>query len=151
MTLGDELEFHDKIALCPETPVPESEIITVGLVPASVIVTLPIAGPRLDGANDTVTVSDAPGATDIPFEIPVIENPGPAIDTFETVTLELLVFVNVTPSVLVAPTFTLPKLRLDVLAFRPGIEALPERVTVPVHPDRLKLTKTRAAKTKRYG
>ena len=151
MTFGEELGLHDKTALCPDTPVPESEIVIVGLFPLLVIVMLPTAGPTAAGANDTVIGIDAPGATDIPLEIPVIENPGPFMLTFETVTLELLVFVNVIASVLAVPTLTLPKLRLEVLAFRPGTKLAVlefEAPTVPLHPNWPILAKRTAAKNR---
>ena len=137
--------------MCPVTPVPESEIVIVGLFPLLVTVMLPRAGPRDAGANDTVTGTDAPGGTDIPFETPVIENPGPAIVTLETVRPELLVLVNVTASVFTAPRVTSPKLRLDVLAFRPAIRfATPEceALTAPLHPDWPILVKRTAARAR---
>jgi hypothetical protein len=137
--------------LYPVTPVPESEIVIVGSFPLLVTVMLPRAGPGDAGANDTVMGTDAPGGTNVPFEIPVIENPGPAIVTLETVTLELLVLVNVTASAFAAPRLTSPKLRLDVLAFRPAIRfVMPEceALTVPLHPDWPILAKRTAARAR---
>ena len=49
------------------------------------------------------------------------------METFETVTLEAPVFVNVDGSVLLAPVFTVPKFRLDEL----GVNA-PGELTVRV-------------------
>jgi hypothetical protein len=57
----------------------------------------------------------------MPAETPLAVKPGPPIVTFETVTLELPA-LNVTLKMLVAPVFTLPKLRVDALAVRrPGV------------------------------
>lgn len=56
-----------------------------------------------------------------PAGIPLAVNPGPEIVTLEIVTLELPELVNVTLRVELLPTFTLKKLRDEVLAVRvPG-------------------------------
>lgn len=102
------------------------------------MITLPLTGPIAAGAKETAITTEAPGATFSPFEIPLTENPAPAIVTFEIVTLEPLVFVNVTTSVLAVPTLTFPKLRAEVLGLRPEItldKAECEAPTVPLHPD----------------
>jgi len=114
---------------------------------------LPVTGPVAAGAKDTLTAADVPGVRLSPFDIPLTEKPGPAIVTFETVTLELLVFVNVTTRVLVVPTLTFPKLKLEVLAFRPTTrfgDADPEAPAVPLHPVWL-IMAIRTAANRRYA
>lgn len=104
-----------------------------------------------DGAKETIIATDVPGETFNPFDMPLMEKPGPTIVTFETVMLEVLVFVNVTPRVLAAPTLTLPKPRVEVLAFRPEMtfdDADLEALTVPLHPD-WPMTASRSAVTER--
>jgi hypothetical protein len=107
---------------------------------------LPVTGPIPAGEKDTVIATDAPGARFNPFETPLAVKPAPAMVTFEIVTFELLVFVNVTTWLLAVPKFTFPKVRAEVLGLRPEItlgeaegegesEAECEAPTVPLHPD----------------
>ena len=64
-----------------------------------------------------------------PVDTPLVVKPGPEMVTFEIVIFELPELVKVTPRVLLLPVFTLPKLRVDVLAVSgPGGTALTVRV-----------------------
>ena len=119
-------------------PVPDKTIVIVGLLASSAIVILPLTGPTADGVKETFTATEVPGERLMPLDMPIAEKPAPPIVTFETVTLELLVFVKVTTRILVPPMLTFPKLRAAVLGFRPEItfdDADREALTVPLHPD----------------
>jgi hypothetical protein len=120
---------------------------------------LPVTGPVAEGAKDTVIVADVPDARFKPFDIPVREKPGPwLMVTLETVTVEPLVFVNVTTKDFVVFTLTFPKLRLEALEFRPGLETLafepddadPVALAVPLHPHCM-IVADRSAMARRYG
>jgi len=141
--------------VCPDAPAPDRTIVIVGLLALSVTVILPLAGPSADGVKETFRATEVPGERFAPLDMPIAEKPAPPIVTFETVTLELLVFVNVTTKVLVPPTLTFPKFRAVVLGFRPEMrfcDAEGETPTVPLHPDWLMMAnKTGANMNIRYA
>jgi len=133
----DELEVQDVVAMCPVAPVPERATVVVELLPLSMRVIIPVVKPSAPGVKVTFIASDAPGETVTPLEIPLAAKPEPPIETLETVMVELVVFVNVTVSVLLPPVLTFPKLRAVTLGFKPemmppGVEFEP---ATPLHPD----------------
>jgi len=81
-----------------------------------VIVTLPVTLPVAAGAKVTFKVAVCPGVRIVPADTPLALKPAPEMLTFEIVTLELPELVSVTARVLLAPVFTLPKLKLVGLA-----------------------------------
>lgn len=87
--------------------------------------TLPANAPAAEGANVTSNVADCPGARIKPAETPLKEYCAPETPTFETVTSELPAFVSVTLRTLLFPRPTFPKLRLEVLAVRNAVAAIP--------------------------
>jgi hypothetical protein len=103
--------------------VPESVIFAGELLALLATVTLPLTLPVAAGANVTFSVTTCPGVMIWPLLTPVGVNPAPEIETLETVTLELPELVKFTLKMLLLPTFTLPKVRVDVLATSgPGTE-----------------------------
>ena len=94
------------------TPVPETGTVNVGLLAVDVTVRFPLAEPPALGANDTVKVALCPPLSVNGVVIPLTLNPAPVTPTWVTDTLEPPVFVMVSESVPVLPTFTLPKGRL---------------------------------------
>ena len=154
----DELGFHDTFAVCPVAPVPDRTIVIIGLLALSVTVILPLARPSADGVKETFSVAEVPDERFAPLDMPIAEKPAPPIVTFETVTLELLVFVNVTTRVLVPPTLTFPKFRALVLGFRPEMTFCDSATfcdvegaapTDPLHPDWLMMANRTAGNNKR--
>ena len=96
-------------------------------------VRFPLAAPAAAGANETVKVALCPPFRVSGVVIPLTLNPVPVIPTCDTDTLEAPVFVIVSKSVPVLPTFTLPKLRLVGLAANaPGVTPVPETGIVNV-------------------
>lgn len=110
-------------------PVPVSEIVAGEFVALLVTVTLPATGRIAAGANVTLRVAVAPGATICPPDTPLAVNPAPAIATFETVTLEFPELVNVTPRMLSLPKITFPKGRLVVFGVSNSVAGFTVRVT----------------------
>jgi hypothetical protein len=94
------------------TPVPDSGIVRVGFEPFEVIVMLPLTAPADGGLNETLKLALWPDVSVTGAVIPLRVNPLPLIPTFEIVTLDPPVFVTVSDKVCLAPTCTLPKLRL---------------------------------------
>jgi hypothetical protein len=72
-----------------------------------------------------VTGTDWPAVKVSPEFTPVTVKPAPVTFTADTVTLEFPVFVNDALKLLLLPTFTLPKLRLDVLNESSCVPATP--------------------------
>jgi hypothetical protein len=94
------------------TPLPAT-VITVGEFVALLTTdTLPVTLPVAIGAKAIFSVADWLGAKIAPVATPEALNPAPEGTTLEIVTFEFPLFVSVTPSELVEPTFTFPKLRL---------------------------------------
>jgi hypothetical protein len=105
------------------TPVPLSEIFAGEFVALLLIVTVPVMLPATVGANTTFSTADWLGANTTLGLIPLVLNPAPITLTPEIVTLEFPVLVTVTPSELLAFTFTLPKARLDRFTERERVNA----------------------------
>ena len=106
------------------TPVPESEMESGEFVALLATETLPVTLPAPDGAKVAVKVAVCPGARINPEETPDALKPAPETVTFEIVIPELPAFVSVTVCVLLLDTFTLPKLKEDLLELRRSVEAL---------------------------
>ena len=77
-----------------ETPVPDSGMVSDGLEPFEVTVTVPLALPVTVGVNVTLNVVLAPAASVTGVVMPLKLNPVPMIATWEIVTLEPPVFVT---------------------------------------------------------
>ena len=108
-------------------------MVSVGFVAVDVTVRLPLTAPAAVGANETVSFALCPPFRVSGVEIPLTLNPVPVIPTCDTDTLELPVFVIVSESVPVLPTFMLPKLRLVGLAANaPGVTPVPDTGMVNV-------------------
>jgi hypothetical protein len=90
----------------------------------------PLTAPATVGANCTVTGSDWFGLKDSPGEMPLTVKPAPEIFVEVMVTFALPVFVKVAGKLLVLPTFTLPKLKLETLNVKSSVPATP----VPLRP-----------------
>ena len=82
------------------------------LVTLTVPLTLPIAA----GAKVAFKIAVCPGVKISPVDMPLVLKPGPEILTLETIMLELPVLLNVTARVLLLPTLTLLKFKVDALA-----------------------------------
>jgi len=116
-------------ANCPtaEEPVPDSGIVSVGLEALDVMVTLPLALPADDGANETENVALCPAVSVTGAVMPVKPNPLPLTATWEIVTSVPPVLVTVSDRDLLLPTVTLPKLRLVGFAPSvPGVTPVPD-------------------------
>src|SRR5215469_2358468 len=134
--LGDQLSVTKCAALL--TPMPKV-VTEFGLLFALLLtVTLPVTLPVACGANITFMVADWPAAMVAPPMPLATLKPLPLTKTPDTVTLELPVFLMLTPSVLDFPTTSLPKLRLEVERKSVRVVELPlpfnEMVTVGLLP-----------------
>jgi hypothetical protein len=105
-------------------PVPLNATASGEFVALLVTVTLPVNAPLLAGVKVAFSEAVFPGATTCPAEIPVALNPAPDTLTFEIVTFEFPLLVNVTLCALLLPTLTLPKLKLVGLALSESVAAL---------------------------
>jgi hypothetical protein len=112
-----------------------------------VMVTFPVTLPVVLGANTTPSSAVCPAAIVAPATPLFTANPVPLTETPEIVMLDVPVFLTATPSVLVPPTVSLPKFRLEVDSesvfvdvvpvplvhmARDGFDALLFNVTFPV-------------------
>ena len=93
-------------------PEPDRPIVVGEFVALLVTVTLPVTPPTDAGAKSTFNVVLCPGARICPVDTPLALKPGPAMLTFETVTLEFPELVSVIEAPLFPPTLMLPKLTL---------------------------------------
>lgn len=109
-------------------PVPVSEIVAGEFAALLVTVVLPVAARAAAGANVTLRIAVAPGATICPADTPFAANPAPDIATFETVTLEFPELVKVTPRTLSLPRITFPKRRLVVFGVNTKVAGFTVRV-----------------------
>jgi hypothetical protein len=108
-------------------PVPVKGMVSVGLEPFDVTVTLPLELPAVCGAKVTVKVAVCPAATVTGGVIPVRVNPVPVTPTCEIVTLDPPILVTVSDSAWFFPVCTVPKLRLAGFAPRaPGPTPVPD-------------------------
>jgi hypothetical protein len=107
------------------TPVPDKLIDTGEFEALLTILTLPVATPVADGVKVTFRVVASPGDKAYPDGMPLALYPAPAMAMLEIAMFELPPLVTFTDSVLVPPTFTLLKFKVDVLAASgPGDGAL---------------------------
>ena len=106
--------------------------------------TLPLAVPEAVGAKSTLKLVVWPGDSVRGSTKPLTENPDPVMLACEIVALPVPVLLTATASVLLAPTLTLPKLRLVGLAFScPDAEtAVADRGTVAGELDAVPLIAT---------
>lgn len=108
-------------------PVPAKGMVSVGLEPFDVTVTLPLALVAVCGAKVTVKVAVWPAATVTGVVIPLSVKPVPLAPTCEIVTLDPPVLVTVSDSPWLFPVCTVPKLRLVGLApSAPGPTPVPD-------------------------
>ena len=112
------------------TPVPDTASVAGEFVALLAMVTLPLTAPALFGANSTVTVADWFGVNTSPELKPLALKPVPDEPTLEMVTLAFPLLVTVALNVLLLPTFTLPKAKLEVLRPSSFVAATP----VPLSP-----------------
>jgi hypothetical protein len=113
------------------TPVADTGTVNVAFVAVEVMVRFPLSAPPDVGANETVNAALCPLFNVSGVAIPVTLRPAPVMPTAETVTLAPPVFVIVSDSVPLLPTFTLPKLRLVGLALNaPGATPVPDTAIV---------------------
>src|SRR6266478_9871863 len=102
------------------------------LVALLVTETLPVTLPVAAGAKVTFKVAVCPGVRIVPADTPLALKPAPEMLTFEIVTLELPELVSVTARVLLAPVFTLPKLKLVGLALSRSVAVFTVSVATPL-------------------
>src|SRR5881394_2469008 len=98
------------------TPTPLRAIVAGELVALLATDTLPVTLPAVEGAKVTFKVAVWPTLRIVPAGTPLALKLAPETLTVEIVMLELPEFVSVTARVLLAPVFTLPKLKLVGLA-----------------------------------
>jgi hypothetical protein len=95
-------------------PVPLTATLGAVLVALLITVTLPLKLPVDFGANTMFMVAVCPAASVAPLMPLVTLKLVPLMLTPEMVTLEVPVLVSRTPRVVLSPTVSLPKFRLDV-------------------------------------
>jgi hypothetical protein len=96
-------------------PVPVRGIVAGEFVALLVTTTLPVTLPEPVGAKVTFKVAVFPAARMSPLDTPLTLKPGPEMLSFEMVMFELLELVSVTLLLLLAPTFIVPKLKVEGL------------------------------------
>lgn len=111
-------------------PVPDTDSVAGEFVALLAMLTLPLTAPALFGENSTVTVADWFGVNTSPEVRPLALMPVTDEPTLAMVTLAFPLLVTTTFSVLLLPTLTLPKLKLEVLSPSNFVEATP----VPLSP-----------------
>jgi hypothetical protein len=97
------------------TPVALSGIVKFGFVPFEVMLTLPVTAPFAVGVNDTAKDVLCPAAS-VTGENPLTLKPVPLALVAETKTLVCPEFVNVSDTLVLLPTWTLPNEKLVGLA-----------------------------------
>jgi hypothetical protein len=107
------------------TPLPLSAIVAGALLALLATDTLPVTLPAAVGANVTFSVAVCPGVSVVLALTPLALNLPPGVLTPNIVTFEFPLFVNVTPSGLLLPTLTFPKLRLAGFAPSRTVAATP--------------------------
>jgi hypothetical protein len=122
----EPLAIQDREAECTTavTPVPESVTLAGEFVALLVTVTLPVTLPVAAGANVTVNVAVCPADKISPAGTPLAVKPAPDMLTFETVTLDVPALLKAMLWLPLLDTFTLPKLKLEALAFRTSVVAV---------------------------
>jgi hypothetical protein len=96
-------------------PVPLREIVAGEFVALLATTTLPVTLPEPVGAKVTFKVAVFPAARMSPLDKPLTLKPGPEMLSFEMVMLALPELVSVTLWLLLAPTFKVPKLKVEGL------------------------------------
>jgi len=110
------------------TPVPVSDIVSVGFDAFELIVTVPLALPVACGANVTVKVVFWDGFNVRGVAIPLNVNPVPVMLACDTLTAVPPVLVRVTVADWVVPVVTLPKASLVGLSeSAPGVTPVPDK------------------------
>jgi hypothetical protein len=114
--------------------VPDTGIVSVGLVAFEVTVTLPLASAADCGVKVTLRLALCPAVSVTGAVIPVTVNPVPLIATWEMVTFEPPpILVTVSERACLPPTVTLPKARLLGLdPSAPGATPVPDKGMVKV-------------------
>ena len=110
------------------TPLPARVTVAGELLALLAMLTPPGTLPAAAGAKLTVRVALWPGASTCPLLMPLTLKPVPVTLIPDTVTLELPLFERVVFRLLVAPTFTFPKLKLVGLALSESVAAFTVRV-----------------------
>ena len=108
------------------TPFPVNEIVAGELLALLATEMLPLALPVAGGVKVTLSVADWPGVSVVLALTPLAPYAAPLAVTPEIVTLELPVFLRVSPRELLPPTFTFPKFTLVGNAVNCGVAAAPE-------------------------
>lgn len=128
------LAVHDNPTECRviASPVPDKPIDSGEFVALLVTVALPFTAPGELGSNDTVRVAVWLGVSVKPDCTPETPKPVPVAPTPEIVTFEFPVFVTVTFCEAFVPSFTLPKLTLEVLALNVRVATVPVPVKLIV-------------------
>jgi hypothetical protein len=93
------------------------------LVALLLTITDPLAAPLVDGVNVTLIAVFCPGLRIKPAALPTALKPAPDTITWEIVTFEFPVLVNVTFFEPLLDMFTLPKFRLETLGLRRTVVA----------------------------
>jgi len=96
----------------------------------AIVIVVALAAPDVVGVNVTLSVVDWFGVRVVPAPAPLVLNAPVAPLIPEIVIFELPLFFRVTPSELLLPTFTVPKLSVVGLAPRLNVAAVP----VPLRP-----------------
>ena len=122
----DVLDVQLRSAECGTVcdPVPDNGIVAGELEALLTTARLPVTLPATAGVKVTFRVPPCPGAKICPADRPLALKPAPEMLTFEIVTWELPEFVSVTASVLLAPVFTFPNVRLAGVALSRKVAAL---------------------------
>ena len=114
---------------------PESAMFTGVVVPSLTTARLPVCEPKAEGVKVALKVTVPPAATVAGRVSPLTEKPLPVTFACEMVTLVPPVLLNVSESVPLLPTWTLPKARLVGDAARtPGDTPVPDSGTTVVPP-----------------
>ena len=96
------------------TPVPDTAMAGAPLVALLTTVTVPLRVPVVFGANTRFMIALCPGANVAPLmPLVTLYAEDPVMLTPEIVTFDVPLLVSVTGSVVLSPTVSLPKLRLD--------------------------------------
>jgi hypothetical protein len=130
------LKFKDagEIVRAGCMPVPLNETETGELEASLVTVKVPLAAPRLVGANCNCTVTLCPTGTEAEGLPPMTVNPAPEICADAMFTAAVPVLVTVTLWVPVFPTFTFPNATVVELGERTPASGSPVEPPPPVPP-----------------
>ena len=121
--LADHVSVTEWLVLL--TPLPETAIELGEFVALLAMLMFPVTLPVTCGANSTFNIADWPAAMVAPAKPLLTLNPLPLTLIEDTVTLELPLFVTVTPTVLITFSSSLPKFRLLLDSDRLRVVVLP--------------------------